>query len=251
MTDLKKIKLYFYLIFSIFSIIGSSPPPIPQPDYQTFIETPILQIEDNQKSSLKNLEDSSKIISESTNVNIYFGENERIEEHNIKITTVNLKEGSYFPSISFTKILPKGKTLKLNSNFCKKDLVPEGEEELDENKCTAEFSENNQEYTFKYNFKLRKDVHIIISYNISIIKESKEILFKQESVSVSSSFEAGNCTFKFIIPDYYTNLGLKNNLLENAQIKKFLRLLDLLLTIVFGKLKSIIIIHLLQKYQVI
>ena len=139
----------------------------------------------------------------------------------MKITTVNLGEGSYFPSVTFSKTLPKGKTLKLNSNFCKKDLVPEGEEELDENKCTPEFSENGQEYTFIYNFKLKKDVHIIISYNISIIKESKEILFKQESVSVSSSYEAGNCTFKFIIPDYYTNLGLKNNLLEKESDRVF------------------------------
>ena len=203
----------FIIIFNILSIITSSPPPIPQPHYQTFIETPIVQIDDNQKSSLKNLEEI-KIISESTNVNVYFTENERIEEHRIKITPLNLESGLYFPGTSFSQIMPDGKILKLNSNFCEKDSIPEGEKDLEKNKCTAEFIENGQEYKFKYNFILRKDEHIIITYNISIIKESKEILYKQESVSVSSVYKTGNCTFKFIIPDYYTNLGLKNNLLE-------------------------------------
>ena len=119
MDVLNKMRLYCFIIFSILSIITSSPPPKPQPDYQTFIETPIVQIDDKQKSSLKNLEDA-KIISESTNVNIYFAGNERIEEHRIRITPLNLESGSYFPSASFIKILD-GQTLKLNSNFCEKD----------------------------------------------------------------------------------------------------------------------------------
>ena len=208
-----------FIIFSILSIIISSPPPIPQPDYQTFAETPMVQNYDNQKSSLKHLE-AAKIISESTNVDVYFSENERIEVHSIKITPVNLENG-YFPSLSFSQKLPKGKTLKLNSNFCKKDSVPEELEELEENKCTPEFIENGQEYKFRYNFTLEKDQHIIITYNISIIKESKEILYKQESVSVSSLYKTGTCTFKFTIPDYYTYLGLKNNLLEKKSDREY------------------------------
>jgi len=205
--------LYFYIFLSLLSIIISSPPPIPQPDYQTFVETPVVQVDDNQKSSLKNLA-VAKIISESTNVNVYFRENERIEEHTIRITPINLENGVFFPSMSFSQELPDGKTLKLNSNLCKKDSVPEDKKELAENNCTAKFIENGQEYTFIYNFTLRKDEHIIISYNISIITNSKEILYKQEVVSISSLYKTGNCTFKFTIPDYYTSLGLKNNLLE-------------------------------------
>ena len=57
-----------------------------------------------------------------------------------------------------------------------KESVPEEEKELEKNKCTPQFSESAHKYNFQYDFQLRKNEHIIINYNISIIKESKEIL---------------------------------------------------------------------------
>ena len=219
MNAFKK-RLYFYIILNIISYINSSPPPTPQPNYQTFIETPKVQIDDNQKSFLKNL-DEAKMIIETTNVNVYFSGNERIEEHFIKITALNL-ESSYFTGYSFYYIFSNGQTLKLNSNLCEKESVPEEEKELEKNKCTPKFSESAQRYNFQYDFQLRKNEHIIINYNISIIKEPKEILYRQESVSVSSFENTGTCTFKFTIPDNYTNLGLEYNLLKKESDRVYI-----------------------------
>ena len=60
---------------------------------------------------------------------------------------------------------------------------------------------------------LRKN-YIIINYKILITSQTPEILYRQESISVSKIYPEGFCDYTFIIPDNYVNLGLQDNMFE-------------------------------------
>ena len=200
----------FYISILIISLIICSPPPKPEPTYEIFVQTqkPVNYIND---SSLKDLEENSASqIVEEMNVVVNILENGKYEEHELKIGTKNLPDEEFYREYKFYLILLEGQEFEIISNSCYKTLLS-GANSTENNKCTFSLVEQINKITFIYNYKLFKDEYIIINYKFKIIKVTKEILFKQELVSIQKSDSGGKCNYKFILPDGYINLGLVNN----------------------------------------
>ena len=99
--------------------------------------------------------------------------------------------------------------MELKSNSCSK-LKLSGENS-EEDECTiSPMEQTGLTYKFTYNYKLFSEESMIINYKVSITSEKSEILYRQEAISVSGIYSGGNCEYKFILPDNYVNLGLKN-----------------------------------------
>ena len=210
----------FYISILIISLIFSSPPPKPEPTYEVFVQTskPVQNI---NNTSLKDLEETSpsKYVEETTVV-VNILENGKYEDHELKLATKNLQEGSSYPGYGFSINLADGQTFELISNSCYKTLLS-GVNSTQNSECTSSIDQEAKKISFSYKFKLFKDEYIIINYKYKIIKTSKEILYKQEAVSIPQMYSGGICNYKFILPDGYINLGLKNNLFIKESEKIF------------------------------
>ena len=55
---------------------------------------------------------------------------------------------------------------------------------------------------------------LIVTCKYKITPKTKQILFKQEPVTIPLFSNSINCDYKFIIPNGYVNLGLENNILK-------------------------------------
>lgn len=208
------------ILFYILSLIICSPPPEPQPAYQIYTEESPLLIKDNSGSSLKNLEGEAKQYVEKVKAVITYSDDGQIEEKFLSVTTQNLGENSAFPKYSFSTILPEGQSLELLFNSCTK-VKKSSEESTNDDECSSNMTPDGQKYTFTYNYKLKKEESIEINYKVKIKKSVKEILYKQESISIPKYSEA-TCDYTFIIPDNYVSLGLKNNLLNKDSQNKYI-----------------------------
>lgn len=207
------------ILFYILSLIFCSPPPEPQPVYQIYTEESPLIIKDNIGSSLKNLEgDAKQYVSNVIDV-ITCSDDGQIEEKSLRITTINLGDNSFLATYSFSINLPEGQSLELITNSCTK--VKESDGELTNEDCSSDLTQDGQKYTFTYNYKLYKEESININYKIKIKKNVKEILYKQESISIPKMYPDATCNYTFIIPDNYVSLGLKNNLLNKESQNKY------------------------------
>ena len=201
------------LIFLISTII-SSPPPTPVPPYKVSIEEPILKEEKKSISSLRKLENDNtepKQFVESTKVVVNILEKGVLEEHEVNVTTKNLNNSTYYTYYGFSISLSQGESLEKKSNSCYK-LKLSGTTNLEEEdkNCIASETKDENTYKFSYNYTLFKGEYIIIKYSYLITKETPEILFRQESISVPKIYQEGLCDYKFILPDSYSNLGLKS-----------------------------------------
>jgi len=198
----------FYISILIISLISCSPPPKPEPTYEVFVQTskPVQNI---NNTSLKDLEEASpSLYVEETTVVVNILENGKNEEHELKLTTKNLQDNSYYQEYSFSLGALDEQTLELISNSCYKTLLS-GVNSTQNSECTSSF--DKEKISITYNFKLYNNEYIIINYKYKIIKTSKEILYKQEAVSIPQMYSGGKCNYKFILPDGYINLGLVNN----------------------------------------
>ena len=209
-------KSNFCVIFIIISLIFCSPPPVPEPDYQVIVNESSLVKEYQPPSPLKNLDEQSSQFVEKVEAVITFVEDGKIEEHELKLTTSNLGEGSYYTSYGFSFSLSEGQSFELLSNTCNK-VSNKNSSDVD---CTASNEITGNKYSFKYNYKLYNDEYITIIYKYKILKP-REILYRQEAVSISAYEKANSCSFKYIIPDQYTSLGLKDNLLTKESDNEY------------------------------
>ena len=66
---------------------------------------------------------------------------------------------------------------------------------------------------FKYEVQICNGEKLIINYRYNQAKNNPEILYKQEAIVIPLITGSSNCDYKFIIPEGYVNLGLKNNIL--------------------------------------
>ena len=207
-------EIQFQLFFYIFISVFCAPPPKPKPPYEIFVKEPILVT--NSNSSLKNLEETGEQFVEKSNAIIYLLGNGLNETHEIKLSTKNLDDYSSFREYSFYIKLSEGETLELKSNICYKSKLSGGElTEKDE--CIPSFNKNGEKYTFTYNYILNKNEYITINYNYIITRATTEKLFKQESISIPDLYPKGWCTYKFIVPDIYLDLGLDRNYLTKEK----------------------------------
>jgi len=201
----------FCFIFSIIALIICSPPPVPEPDYQVIVnESPIVQ-KSQPPSPLKNLDEDAPAASqfvENVEAVITFVDDGKIEEHKLKVTSKNLEEGSFYNLYGFSFTLSDGQSLEVLSNTCNKVSTKDPEDV----ECTPSNEKAGNKYSFNYNYKLFNGEYIEIIYKYKIVKP-REILYRQEAFAISAYKEGISCTFKYIIPDGYTSLGLKENLL--------------------------------------
>ena len=202
-----------HILFFLISTIICSPPPTPVPPYKVSIEEPKLKEAKQSISNLRKLGNDStepKQFVESTKVVVNILENGVLEEHEINVTTKNLNKSNYYTYYGFSISLSQGESLEMKSNSCNK-LKLSGTTNSEENdKCIATETNVNNNYKFSYNYTLFSDEYIIIKYSYLITKETPEILFRQESISVPEIYKGGHCDYKFILPDSYSNLGLKS-----------------------------------------
>jgi hypothetical protein len=193
------------------TLIICSPPPVPEPDYQVIVnESPLVQ-ESQPPSPLKNLDENTPEPSqfvESVEAVITFEDEGKIEEHKLKVTSINLTGGRYYTSYSFSFTLPDGQSLEVLSNTCNKVSTKDPEDV----ECTPSNEKAGNKYSFKYNYKLFNGEYIEIIYKYKIVKP-REILYRQEAFAISAYKQGVSCSFKYIIPDGFTSLGLKENLL--------------------------------------
>ena len=113
----------FYISILIISLIICSPPPKPEPTYEVFVQTskPVQNI---NNTSLKDLEEASpSMYVEETTVVVNILENGKNEEHELKLTTKNLQDNSYYQEYSFSLGALDEQTLELISNSCYKTLL--------------------------------------------------------------------------------------------------------------------------------
>ena len=107
----------FIILFIISSII-STPPPIPAPTYETFvIHSPIQRLNTDESPRFKRLSDSKQFV-ENNKVTIKILDDGVSEEHELKVSTKNLPDGSSYRYYSEGVNLPEGETLTLDSQEC-------------------------------------------------------------------------------------------------------------------------------------
>ena len=201
----------FILLLYIISSIISTPPPIPQPAYEAFtIHSPIQRLNTDKSPSFKRLADSKQFV-ENNKVTITILDDGVSEEHELKVSTKNLPDNAFFSYYSEGVILSEGETLTLDSQECHR-FKNTGEEVTDE-ECISNLITNVNSYKFTFNYTLKNDEYIKINYKYHTTRTTPDILYRQESIFISKNYPEGNCDYKFIIPEKYKNLGLRDNTL--------------------------------------
>ena len=199
----------FIILFIISSII-STPPPIPAPTYETFvIHSPIQRLNTDESPRFKRLSDSKQFV-ENNKVTITILDDGVSEEHELKVSTKNLPDGSSYRYYSEGVNLPEGETLTLDSQECHR-FKNTGEEVAGEGECISNLITDGNSYKFTFNYTLKNDEYIKINYKYHTTRTTPDILYRQESIFISKYYSEGYCDYKFIIPEKYKNLGLRDN----------------------------------------
>ena len=193
----------FYIFLYFISTIISTPPPSSEPSYEVFAIEPQTQKENNQ--------DSRQVVL-SNKVTIEILDDRVTEEHELRIETENLSGNSHYDYYSEGLTLSEEKILNINSNTCHKYKITEEEQEPTE--CISNLKIEGNNYIFEYNYELHNDEYIIINYNFTITKITKEIMFRQESITLPNIYPDAYCDYICNIPEKYKVLGLKNNVLN-------------------------------------
>lgn len=195
----------------ILSLIKCTPPPTPKYEEQikTNIPKPVIKGK-KPHLSFKRLADATLTIENST-ATTYFHDTYRTLEHKIILIPHNLPSGAYYPDYSF-ELTSSNVTYKDISISC---------EILDKNggkkDCKASYTLETNKIVFKTVGKIYDGYQLIVNYQYKDIrKNSADILYKSESVSIPIIRDSSFCDYKYIIPNGYKSLGLKNNNLKKV-----------------------------------
>ena len=211
---------YCLLVFFISAII-CTPPPIPKPAYEIIaLESPVQRGNTIDSKNFKRLTGSKQFV-ENNKVIVEISDNGVTEEHELKITTENLEDRSYYDYYGETINVVDGKVLNEISKECKK-YNKTGEESTNKNECISNFKKEGNKNKFEFNYTLYNDEYILVKFKFSITQTTKEILYRQESISISGIYPDGTCDYQFIIPETYKNLGLQNNTLTKESEYKYI-----------------------------
>ena len=211
---------YCLLVFFISAII-CTPPPIPKPAYEIIaLESPVQRGNTIDSKNFKRLTGSKQFV-ENNKVIVEISDNGVTEEHELKITTENLEDRSYYDYYGETINVVDGKVLNEISKECKK-YNKTGEESTNKNECISNFKKEGNKNKFEFNYTLYNDEYILVKFKFSITQTTKEILYRQESISISGIYPDGTCDYQFIIPETYKNLGLLNNILTKESEYKYI-----------------------------
>ena len=196
------------ILFFILSLIECTPPPAPKYMQQIKPDTPKLVTKGKKPHlAFKRLEDSNVKIENST-ATINFHDTYRTIEHQFIIIAQNLQSGTYYPGYSFGFNSPDT-TYKDVSTSC--EILDNSGKKIE---CKATSKIETNKITFNFEGNLYNGYQLIANYKYNEINEnSQSILYKQEPVSIPMIEGASFCNYKYIIPNGYKNLGLKNNIL--------------------------------------
>ena len=206
-----------YIIITVLALSTCAPPPIPTPMPQSSATAlDINNKKDRSNLSFKRLDTpSAKLKIDNSKVIITFNENDRTIEHQLIVGAYDLGENSYFPGWEFSTS-SRGILIDDIISSCE---IKKDDDTSSENSCTATKSinpSNENMINFKYEGKIYNGEKLIINYKYNQDKETQDILYKQEAIVIpliTDKYMSFSCDYKFIIPDGYINLGLKDNLL--------------------------------------
>ena len=197
------------ILLIILTSIFCLPPPKPQYGLNTFTKLGnLVKKNPNSKNLKNNLKDNAAttyIDSNTAVINITKDEN--IEEHELILATRDLPSGAYFNSYTISISKAKGKSIKIISHSCYKNLESK-------NECQSSLKEEDDKYNFVYSFQLYTNEKLYIKYKYSYTSETRGLYYLQEVVKIPSINSARKCNFKIIIPKNYKSLGLKYNKLK-------------------------------------
>ena len=211
---------YCLLVFFISAII-CTPPPIPKPAYEIVtLESPVQGGNTIDSKNYKRLSDSKQFVA-NNKVIVEISDNGVTEEHELKITTENLANGYTYKYYGQTINVADGKALTLISKECKKYNNTDEESTIN-NECISNLKIDGNKYKFEFNYTLYNDEYILVKFKFTITQTTREILYRQESISISGIYPDGTCDYQFIIPEAYKNLGLQNNILTKESEYKYI-----------------------------
>ena len=203
------------IVFFILSLTKCAPPPpIPEPIHPIEVEAPTL-VKKNIRTNLshKRLDGTSgDLIMQDSKATITFHEDYQTIEHEIIVVS----QGD-FSGWSF-QIDSSGISKDEIENQCEiKKQNGEGEE------CTASNEIEEGKINFSYSGNIFSNYQLIIKYKYNKTKTDIDIWYKQEPIVIPLITGATNCDYKYIIPEGYKSLGLKDNLLtkESDRIYKY------------------------------
>ena len=214
---------FLYILFSILLLAKCAPPPIPDPMPQTEAKAHAVIIK-NGKSNLafKRLQSTDATMDiDISKVTITFNENYQTIEHQLIVVTKNLGEFQHFPGYELS-IPSDGITNDDITNTCE-ILNREGTSSGKECTATNNLDESDQtKIKLKYQGEIGQEEKLIINYKYEKAKNTQEILYKQEAIVIPLIRGSSNCDYKFIIPEGYVNLGLKNNILTKESDRTYI-----------------------------
>ena len=206
-----KIQNVFILLFIINSLTLCAKPPTIEKMSQIIPDAPSIAKRDkNSNLGLirKRLDEASTTV-ENSKLTINYYDDYKTIEHQITVVPKDLPNNSYFTSWSF---YTDSEGIEVISNNCE---IQEKSNSKNTNKdCKTSFAANGDKTTFSYQFKLYNTEQLIVTCKYKITPKTKQILFKQEAVTIPLFSNSINCDYKFIIPNGYVNLGLENNILK-------------------------------------
>ena len=217
--------MYIYILLFFISIIICSPPPIPEPEYEPLVFNNFVPKKLNYKdSSLKNLQENvARQITQFNKAVRTYLENGYEEDHELKMSTINLDEGYYFSyyPVPFKKV--EGQSFFYISSSCEVKKI--SDDAASDHTCISGLFTDTERnfYNITFNYTLTNDEYIVFKYKYKITKEKKDILYRQESIIIprDDNTEAF-CDFKYVIPEGYANLGLTNDILTKESENTFI-----------------------------
>ena len=191
-------------LFLIFALSKCAPPPIPEPMDKILSTTPKFSTKNSKTDlSFRNLKDleTTLLIMNSTATITYYENYQKID-HQITLIPYNLSENiclnGWELNILINKIDNISTKCEIINNISKKD-------------CIAYFTFSEFKITFNYNGRICNGDNLIVNYKYNKKKIKKEILYKQEMIQIPLIKNSLFCNYKYIIPDKYIYLGLKDN----------------------------------------
>lgn len=185
----------------------NSPPPIPEKMYETVKGIPTLVKQTSNLFKRLDSSDPNMEIKNSTLVTEIY-DDYRIEEHQLIIMATNLPNRAYFTTYSFT--LKDTNDLEDIKATC--EILDSSESCTTSKEITREGDYNS--YKFSFQFKLFNEEQLIINESHKMKKSIKQILYKEESITIPILSGSKFCNYKYTILDGYKFLGFKDNLLK-------------------------------------
>ena len=206
-----QIKNVFILFFIIHSLAFCAQPPTIEKMSQIIPDAPSI-VKGHKNTNLglirKRLDSSQKTI-ENSKLTINFYDDYKTVEHQITLVANNLANNYYLNGWSFST---NSEGIEVISNNC--EIQEKSNSKKTNKECKTSYSTNRDKITFSYEIQLYNTEQLIITYKYKQTPKTKQILYKQEPITIPLFSGSTNCDYKYIIPNGYINLGLENNILK-------------------------------------